>query len=320
MTNIHKQFTLSVVIPVYNEETAFLDHFKVILQQLDLLENVTVDVVVVNDGSSDRTEDIVNSFVRIRDDIQLLSFTRNFGKEAAILAGLNHAKGDAVVVMDSDLQHPPQLIGKMLESWRQGAYIVEAYKVSRGRESFFSWLLAKSFYRIFDHLSGMDLRNQCDFKLLDRLVVNAYTSMPERGRFFRGVVQWLGFPAIRLPFEVPERPRGGSAWSRLRLFSYSISAITSFSAVPLQFVTIFGFMTLGLSLFFGVLALYYKFTGAAVSGFTTVILLILIIGSILMMSLGLMGIYIARIYEEIKGRPGYVVKPKLRSWENEESR
>ena len=259
--------------------------------------------------SRDNTDGIVHRICEKLDNVKLLSFTRNFGKEAAIHAGLDHANGDAVIVMDSDLQHPPELISQMISRWIEGAFIVEAYKFSRGRESLINRLLANGFYKVFNNLSGMDLRNKCDFKLLDRKVVEAYKALPERGRFFRGIVHWLGFPAVRIPFEVPERVHGGTSWSRLRLASFSISAITSFSAKPLQFVTILGVLTLSISIIFSGIAVYDKITGHAVSGFTTVILLILIIGSIIMFSIGLMGIYISRIYEDIKSRPGYIIKP-----------
>jgi dolichol-phosphate mannosyltransferase len=301
---------ITVVIPVYNEEKAFAKNFNVILGYFDAIQDVDINVIIVNDGSADDTEGAVQGFCESREDVSLISFTRNFGKEAAMQAGLDNATGDAVIVMDSDLQHPPELVSQMIAKWREGACIVEAHKSSRGRESILSRFFAKSFYRIFNNLSGLDLRNQCDFKLLDRLVVDAYKALPEKGHFFRGIVKWLGYPAVQIPFEVPERSYGGtSSWSRLRLARFSISAITSFSAVPLQFVTLLGLVTFSISIFFGAIAVYKKMMGSALDGFTTVILLILIIGSILMFSFGLMGMYIARIYEEIKSRPSYVLKP-----------
>jgi polyisoprenyl-phosphate glycosyltransferase len=299
--------TITVVIPVFNEAEAFAAHFEVILQAVDALRDAEAEVLVVDDGSEDGTVEVVRRFCRTRSDVKLLPLTRNFGKEAAIRAGLDHASGQAVIVMDSDLQHPPELIHRMLALWREGHAVVEAYKKSRGKESALSRSLARSFYALFGSLAGMDLRNHSDFKLLDREVVEAYRALPERGLFFRGLIQWLGFPAARIDFDVQERQGGASAWSRLRLLRFSLGAITSFSAAPLQFVTLFGVLTLLLGLVFGGIALYQKFTGQAVSGFTTVILLILIVGSVLMISLGLIGIYLARIYDEIKHRPRYVV-------------
>ena len=301
------QKSLTVVIPVYDEEQALSRNFEIILQHLDGIGEVKVDVLLVDDGSSDKTVEIAAGLCRRHDHVKLISLTRNFGKESAIHAGLDHAKGDAVLVMDSDLQHPPQLIPRMVSIWLNGTSIVEAYKSTRGKESIFSNLLAGGFYRIFSTLSGMDLCNQSDFKLLDRKVVEAYKGLPECSRFFRGMVRWLGFPAVQIPFDVPQRRNGSSSWSRLSLARFSIAAITSYSAAPLQFVTLLGILTFLISSIFGSIALYDKLTGTAVSGFTTVILLILIIGSILMMSLGLLGIYIAKIYDETKARPSYVI-------------
>lgn len=300
--------SVTVVIPVYNEERAFAHNFEAILRTLDALQDVKVDVMIVDDGSKDRTVEAVSKFCHARGNLRFLSLTRNFGKEAAIHAGLDHATGDAIIVMDSDLQHPPELIPRMIASWREGSSIVEAYKISRGRESMLSRVLASGFYGLFNSLSGMDLRNHSDYKLLDRQVVEAYKALPERSRFFRGITHWLGFPTVQIPFEVQARQHGTSAWSRLRLFRFSLVAITSFSAAPLQFVTLFGMLTFIISGLFGAIAIFDKLSGQAVSGFTTVILLILIIGSILMISLGLMGIYIAKIYDEVKGRPSYIVK------------
>jgi dolichol-phosphate mannosyltransferase len=300
--------SVTVVIPVHNEEQAFAHNFEVILRHLDGLQEIEAGVLIVDDGSKDKTVEVVTKFCETRANVKLICLTRNFGKEAAIHAGLDNAPGDAVIVMDSDLQHPPELIPRMIMLWREGASIVEAYKIARGRESLLSRLLANGFYGLFNTLSGMDLRNHCDYKLLDRQVADAYKALPERSRFFRGITSWLGFPAVQIPFKVQERQHGSSAWSRLRLFRFSLVAITSFSAAPLQFVTLFGMLTFIISALFGVIAIYDKFSGHAVSGFTTVILLILIIGSILMISLGLMGIYIAKIYDEVKGRPSYIIK------------
>jgi polyisoprenyl-phosphate glycosyltransferase len=300
--------SVTVVIPVYNEERAFAQNFEVILRHLDAVQQTTFNFLIVDDGSKDKTIDVVNTFCTTRHDVRLICLSRNFGKEAAIHAGIAHALGDAVIVMDSDLQHPPELIPRMLQLWCNGASIVEAYKMSRGRESLLSRMLANGFYRIFSSLSGMDLRNHSDFKLLDRQVADAYVALPERSRFFRGIVRWLGFSAVQIPFEVQERKHGRSAWSRVRLFRLSLVAITSFSAEPLQFVTLSGVLTFIISGIFGGIAIYQKFSGQAISGFTTVILLVLIIGSILMISLGLVGMYIARIYDEVKGRPSYIIK------------
>jgi dolichol-phosphate mannosyltransferase len=302
--------TVTVVLPVYNEGAALRANVHAILGHLAFVEDVQTRVLIVDDGSTDDTPAIAERLCRERPDISLLTFNRNFGKEAAIDAGLDHLDSDAVIVMDSDLQHPPEIILQMVSLWRSGIDLVEAYKVSRGPESALSRASASGFYLLFRCLAGLDLRNQSDYKLLDRKVVLAYRELPERRRFFRGLIAWMAFPSARIPYEVSERTNGVSRWSRWRLFRYSLDAVTAFSSAPLHLVTLLGALTFVISLVFGSISLYQKLTGQAVGGFTTVILLLLIIGSILMVSLGLVGTYVARIYEEVKRRPSYVINWK----------
>jgi glycosyltransferase involved in cell wall biosynthesis len=233
---------------------------------------------------------------------------RHYGKEAAIAAGLQAMRHcDAVVVMDSDLQHPPALIPTMVEHWRQGAHVVEAVKESRGNESYLRGKLAGLFYRLFSYLTRLGIEGHTDFKLLDKEVVNACCDLPESGRFFRGLIAWLGFETVQLPFNVPPSTRQRSAWGQGALFRYAIDSITSFTAFPLQIVTALGGLTFMLSIVIGAMALADKLAGRAVDGFTTVILLILIIGSVLMFSVGLIGIYVGRIYDEVKRRPNFLI-------------
>jgi len=184
---------------------------------------------------------------------------------------------------------------------------VEACKVSRGKESYISRLMSNGFYHLFKVLADIDISNHSDFKLLDKKVVEAYCALPERKRFFRGLIHWMGFSTAQIPFEVPERQYGVSTWSYLRLFKLSLTAITIFSSIPLQIITLLGILTFNISLILSTIALYHKYTGVAVSGFTTVILLILFIGSALMIALGIIGNYIAHIYHEVKQRPSYLI-------------
>ncbi len=301
---------LTLIIPVYNEADGLRQHLDVILRQLETLPaSVSADLLIVDDGSTDVSPDIVQALCEQRSDVSLLVLNRNFGKEAAIMAGLDYADADAVVVMDSDLQHPPVLLPKMVELWLGGADVVEAVKVSRNTRSGPYRYFANVFYRIFDALTGLDLHNHSDYKLLDRKVIDAYRSLPERTRFFRGLVSWMHFPAAQIPFEEPAREAGESKWGALRLLKLSWQSISSFTALPLQLVTILGGVTFLVSLLLGAKALYDKLSGQALDGFTTVILLLLIIGSVLMFSLGLLGSYVARIYDEIKARPHYLIDP-----------
>lgn len=301
--------SITLIIPVFNEGAVLNQHLPVIFAQLETIHNVTFKVLVIDDGSTDNTVSTLHSLCKQYPNLYFRSLTRNFGKEAAIQAGLAQVSNetDAVIVMDSDLQHPPQLIPQMIQLWQQGIPVVEAYKISRGQESATARFLAHAFYQIFDSLAGMNIKNHSDFKLLDKQVVAAYCALPERKRFFRGIIPWLGFTSAQIPFTVPERPHGTTAWSYLRLIKLSLTAITSFSSAPLHLITLLGLTSLLTSLIFGTLALYQKFTGVAINGFTTVILLILLIGSLLMIALGIMGVYIAHIYEEVKQRPSYLI-------------
>jgi glycosyltransferase involved in cell wall biosynthesis len=299
--------TITIIIPVFNEEGAIEKHLPVIFENSTQIKEIRITILVIDDGSTDNTVEKLKKLCEQYNTLNFICFNRNFGKEAAIHAGLQQSNTDAVIVMDSDLQHPPQLIKKMISVWQQGIEVVEAYKVSRGKESYLSRLMAEKFYDIFDILSGINIKNNTDFKLLDRKVVEAYCAMPEKKRFFRGIIPWLGFSSAQIPFEVPDRQHGVTAWSRLKLFKFSLTAITSFSTVPLQIITFLGVLFFIISIIIGSLALYHKYMGSAVSGFTTVILLILIIGSLLMIALGVIGIYIAHIYDEVKRRPDYLI-------------
>jgi dolichol-phosphate mannosyltransferase len=301
---------IELLIPVYNEAAVIETHLR---QIIDLAAGVEprhrLSVLLVDDGSRDGTVEVLERFCRAEPRARYLAFTRNFGKEAAIQAGLEHSRADAVVILDSDLQHPPELIPRMVELWENGIKVVEAHKVQRGRESALSRLLATTFYRLFHALSGLDLRNQCDFKLLDRSVVDAYRRLHEQARFFRGLVQWMNFPTARLPFSVPERSGGSSGWSRVKLLRYALHNITSFSALPLQLVSWCGAACLIVGSVFAAISLVQKWQGRALDGFTTVILLQIFFSGALMLSLGIIGHYLARVYEEIKHRPAYLLAP-----------
>ncbi|VAX09091.1 hypothetical protein MNBD_GAMMA26-2282 [hydrothermal vent metagenome] len=299
--------TITVIIPVYNEYCSIKYNLPFIISEACKVKDIKFCFLLIDDGSTDKTATWISEYCEQRDNIELLCLSRNFGKEAAIHAGLDHARGNAVIIMDSDLQHPPVLIPKMVKLWRQGIDVVEACKSSRGRETFSNRLLATGFYRIFNLLVGMDIKNRSDYKLLDRKIVDIYCSLPERKRFFRGLIGWMGFSSAQVFFDVPVRQHGISAWSRIKLMRFSMTALTSFSSTPLHLITGLGISCFALSLVIGGIALYDKYSGQAVSGFTTVILLILLIGSLIMFGLGLIGVYIEQVFDEIKQRPTYLV-------------
>jgi dolichol-phosphate mannosyltransferase len=310
-TNRQEPTHIELLIPVYNEASVIEDHLQHILDIAKVIEpRHRLTLQIIDDGSKDATADALKRFCTRMPNARFLTFTRNFGKEAAIQAGLEHTQADAVIILDSDLQHPPELIPSMVELWERGIKVVEAHKVRRGQESLVSRLLAATFYRLFNMLSGLDLRNQSDYKLLDRRVIDQYCRLGERSRFFRGVVQWMSYPTARLPFSVPERSGGSSGWGRVKLFRYALQNITSFSAVPLQLVSWCGLLCLIVGVAFACISLVQKWQGNALDGFTTVILLQIFFSGALMLSLGIIGLYLARIYDEIKRRPSYLLSPE----------
>ncbi len=304
---MNKSF-LSIVIPVYNEAGLLPKTLDEIRRQLDS-PDISYEIIIVDDGSTDGTWGLLSHMSAGIPVIKGVRLSRNFGKEAALAAGLKFARGDAVIVMDGDGQHPPCLIPEMVKTWRQeGVDVVEAVKTDRGKERFSSRMGATLFYWLMKYLTEFDLKNSSDFKLLGRKVVDAHNRLPETARFFRGIVPWLGFMKAQIPFSVGERVSGKSRWSFIKLVSLAIRASTSFSSVPLHIVTVMGIAMFALSAGLGIQTLYMKFSGAAVSGFATVILLLLFIGSVLMVSLGIIGVYISRIFDEVKRRPGCVIE------------
>ena len=309
--DIMTAYRISVIIPVYNEGTQI---YKNILTVHKILSSAGIvhDFVLIDDGSKDNSWSELQRLGATLNCINAIRLSRNFGKEAALMAGIDAVTGDACVVMDADLQHPPELIQEMVSIWRnEGIQVVEAVKSSRGHESMASHMTANLFYKIMSNMTGISMQNASDFKLLDRIVYQAIKTMPERETFFRGLSAWVGFRRKSIEFDVKDRLEGASHWSLKSLIKLAIVAITSFSSAPLQFVTFTGMIFFFSAVAMSFQTLYNKVFGHAVDGFTTVILLLLIIGSILMISLGMIGTYMARIYNEIKQRPRYLVSERL---------
>lgn len=297
---------LSVVLPAYNEQQN-IAYTTEVLSGLFEQNGIDYELIFVSDGSSDATYEEIEKAAAANHRVKGAQFSRNFGKEAGIFAGLELSSGDAVVVMDCDLQHPPETILTMWQKWQEGVEIVEGVKSDRGKESIFYRMSAGLFYKIMSRLIKMDMNASSDFKLLDRKVVNVLLSLPERNTFFRALTFWAGFRSETVEYEVQERRYGSSKWSLWSLMRYAISNATSFSTLPLQIVTFAGIASIFFSIALAVQTLVRFLMGASVEGFTTVILLILIIGGMIMLSLGIIGHYIARIYEEVKGRPRYII-------------
>ena len=312
-----KNQRIQLIVPVFNEAVFIEEHLRQIVDTAKIIEpECRLTILIIDDGSTDGTPDALTRFCESEPRAKWHGFTRNFGKEAAIQAGLEYADGDAIILLDSDLQHPPELIPQMVLLWRSGAKVVEAYKTHRGRETLKSRLFATGFYLLFQTLAGLELRGQSDYKLLDQLVVKQLLTLQERGRFFRGLIKWMNYPTARVPFSVPERAGGNSSWNQIKLLRYALNNITSFSSVPLHIVSWCGLVTIVVGMVLGGVALFQKWQGHAADGFTTVILLQIFFSGIIMLSLGVMGHYIGRIYEEIKHRPSYVFRPDSHSTEN----
>lgn len=302
---------LSVIIPAYNEEKCIKRAYTEIHSLLQ--ENkIESEFIFVDDGSTDQTYAVISELSEESENITGLHFSRNFGKESAISAGLAAVNGSCAVVIDCDLQHPPEKIVEMYRLWEEGYEIVEGIKKQRGQEKKMYRFGAKFFYSVISRMAGFDMANSSDFKLLDRKVVDVLNKMPERG-FFRAISYWVGYNKTIVEYDVAERVDGESKWSTRGLIRYAFSNITSYSTAPMQTVTVLGFIMLMISVIFGIWALIDKISGRALEGMTTVIIITIFIGSIIMISLGIIGYYIARIYEEIKGRPKYIIASTTRS-------
>ena len=297
---------LSVILPSYNEEKMIAkatERMAEILQP----EKIDYELLFIDDGSRDGTWAQINEAAEKDNHVVGVHFSRNFGKEAAMFAGLEQARGDCCVVIDCDLQHPPEKIVEMYRLWEQGYEVVEGIKEDRGEESGLHKFAANSFYGLISKATGMDMSSSSDFKLLDRKVVDTLNSLPERNVFFRALSFWVGYKKTSVSYCVQERTEGVSKWSTKSLIKYALTNISSFSSAPLHIVTVLGFIMLAVAFVLGIIALVQKISGVALGGFTTVILLLLFSASVIMISLGIIGYYIARIYDEIKGRPRYII-------------
>lgn len=302
---------LSIVLPAYNEELMVAKTCRV-LKEVLTEAGISYELVLVNDGSRDNTWEEIVKAGKKDSNILGVHFSRNFGKESAVFAGLAQATGDVVAVMDCDLQHPPETLIEMYHLWEQGYEVVEGVKKSRGKEGFLHKKSAGFFYGIMSKATKVDMQNASDFKMMDRKAVDSILSMPERNMFFRATSSWVGYKTTYVKFEVQEREAGESKWSTWSLVKYAFTNIVAFTTLPLQFVTVGGVICFLCSLVLIVYSLVQYFMGHAVAGYTTLLTVLLLIGSAIMMSLGIIGYYIAKIYEESKRRPRYIVSKIIR--------
>lgn len=303
---------ITIILPCFNEESQMVITIPTVDREIRRALSANqlpeaYEILVIDDGSEDDTWTVVDGLRQDFPALRALRFSRNFGKESAILAGLRNANGRCAILMDSDLQHPPAVFPEMIRLWLEGYEIVEGVKSDRGKESRLSKLNAKIFYKLFKRYSGLDLNNASDFKLLDRKVLDTWKDLNEQDPFFRGMAAWVGFKRTSVEFEVQDREHGTSKWSFFQLMRLSVNAITGFSAKPLLISAMLGAFFVLLFLIVAIQTLVNYLSGHAVEGFTTVILLQLFIGGLILLSLGMIGLYLARIFNETKRRPSYII-------------
>jgi glycosyltransferase involved in cell wall biosynthesis len=299
---------LSVVAPVYNE----VDSLPVLYERLcAALSELPFELVLVDDGSSDGTSERLEELAANDPRVKLVLLSRNFGHQMALTAGLDHASGDAIVMLDGDLQDPPEIIPEMLDRWREGSDVVYAVREARDGESFFKLATARWFYKIFDWLTTVPLRhNSGDFRLLDRVALDALLTMRERSRFLRGMTVWVGFTQSAVLYHRDARHAGSTKYTLAKMLRFSLDAISSFSDRPLQLATLLGFVISGLALIAIPVVVVLKIIGSYLPGFSTVEVTILLLGGIQLITIGIFGEYVGRIYDEVKGRPLYVVRAR----------
>ena len=297
---------LSVIVPAFNEQEN-IENTAAVLTGVMKDSGIEYELIFVDDGSKDNTWSLIDKLTATDPCIRGLKFSRNFGKEGAIFAGLKRCTGDCAVVIDCDLQHPPELIPEMVKLHEEGYEVVEAVKSSRGKEGLFYKAFAKGFYRIMKNSSDVDLDRASDYKLMDRKVIDALNEMPERITFFRALSSWVGFKTAKIEFEVAPRNAGTTKWNFRKLVKFALNNITSFTNFPMHMITWMGVLFLLFAVIITVYSIVKFFCGQSLEGFTTVYILILLSASVIMIGLGIIGYYMSKIYEEIKFRPRYIV-------------
>ncbi len=306
---------VSLIVPCYNEENNVTPFYEAIVHTFgsmqQLYDDVDFELMLVNDGSRDATLSKIRELHQKDIRVKCVSFARNFGKEAALFAGIRNVTGDCAVILDADLQHPPAVIIEMYKNWREGFEVVEGVKSDRGKEGLFHKLFTKIFYGLISKAVKMDMKNSSDYKLLDRKVINELANLKERNTFFRALSFWVGFKKTTVYYEVAERQFGTSKWSTKSLIRYAINNVLSFSYTPLHVITVVGVLFVVIAAIVGIDALVSFIRGTAASGFPTVIFILLIGFGAILICLGIIGVYIAQIYDEVKGRPQYIIGEKI---------
>jgi polyisoprenyl-phosphate glycosyltransferase len=297
---------LSVVAPVYNEEE-LIEPF--VRRACAAVADYPFELVLVNDGSSDSTPELLDRIAADDPRVRVVHLSRNFGHQAALTAGLEHALGDVVAMIDADLQDPPELIPTMVARWEEGSDVVYAVRKQREGETAFKLATASWFYKLFDKLAQVDLEpNSGDFRLLDRRALDALLTMTERSRFLRGMTVWVGFTQTAVPYERDARHAGETKYTLRKMLRFSLDAIASFSHLPLQLATYVGLFSAGLAFVAIPVVAVLRLSGSYLPGFGSLTIAILLLGGIQLIALGVIGEYVGRIYDEVKHRPLYIVR------------
>ncbi len=299
---------LSVVAPVYNEEALIDEFYSRVCRALD---GLNFELVLVDDGSSDGTPQALDRIAAGDPRVRIVYLSRNFGHQTALTAGLDNASGDAVVMLDADLQDPPELVPRMLDHWRAGCDVVYAVREEREGESRFKLATARWFYHLFDKLAQVELQhNSGDFRLLDRRALDALLSMRERNRFLRGMTVWVGYRQAAVPYKRDPRHAGETKYTLPKMLKFSLDAISSFSHRPLQLATLLGFMISTLAFVAIPVVIVLRILGSYLPGFGAITIAVLLLGGIQLIAIGIIGEYVGRIYDEVKGRPLYLVRAR----------
>jgi dolichol-phosphate mannosyltransferase len=304
---------VSVIVPCYNEEAVIRQTHRSLVAVLERLDDLEHEIIYVDDGSSDQTAEILQELQAGDEPVRVIHLSRNFGHQIAVTAGLEHASGDAVVVIDADLQDPPEVIMEMVARWRDGYHVVYGLRADRGGETAFKLWTAKAFYRLMNRLSNIKIPLDVgDFRLMDRKVVEALLAMPERDRFLRGMVSWVGFRQVAVLYRRAPRFAGTSKYPLFKMIRFATDGVLSFSFMPLRLAVWIGFVAIGLAIAGIIYAVVLRlYTTDWVRGWASLFVAILLIGGVQLVSLGIIGEYIGRIYGEVKQRPLYFVQGRL---------
>ncbi len=309
---LKEEFLLTVVTPAYFEEEV-IEQCYIELKNIMDKYNWKYEFIFINDGSTDRTLEILKSISNNDSGVKIIDFTRNFGHQVAVTAGIYHSTGDVTVVIDADLQDPPRVIVEMVEKWQKGFDVVYAKRKKRNGESKFKLITAKVFYRFLNYMSEIDIpMDTGDFRLMDKKVVEAFKQMPERNRFVRGMVSWVGFDQTYIEYERDERLAGETKYPLKKMIKFATDGIVSFSTKPLKMVQALGFITIIMAVFIFIYSLASKYIFKTVTpGWTSIMIIISFFSGVQLFSIGILGEYIARVYDESKNRPLYLIKEKI---------